>query len=274
MFNAESVWADLQKIREVSPLVHNITNFVVMNNTANALLAAGASPVMAHAEEEVEDMAAAAGALVINIGTLNPSWVAAMKKAMRRAKEKGIPIVFDPVGAGATPYRSAASQELLAAAVPTIIRGNASEISALVSSGAGATKGVESTLSSSSALVSAKTLATGMGCVVSLSGAVDYIVGAGKLVLVRNGHPLMPRVTGLGCTATALTAAFAGVNPDAFSAAAHAMVVMGIAGEIAALSAQGPGSFQVYFLDALYNLSEADIDNFFRAEEKTEGAEA
>jgi hydroxyethylthiazole kinase len=263
MINAESVWKDVAKIREASPLVHNITNFVVMNNTANALLALGASPVMAHAEEEAEDMAAIAGALVINIGTLSPSWVRGMETAMAKATERKIPVIFDPVGAGATPYRSRVCRDLLSAWPADIIRGNASEISALVSSAA-KTKGVDSTISSDSAADSAFQLSLLYNCVVSLSGATDYIVKDQQRTLIHNGHPLMPRVTGLGCTASALTGAFAAVNPDFAAAAAGAMAVMGIAGEIAARSTKGPGSFQIAFLDALYNLGEGDIRELLR----------
>jgi hydroxyethylthiazole kinase len=274
MIDAQSVWKDVVKIREQSPLVHNITNYVVMNNTANALLAIGASPVMAHAEEEAEDMAGIAGALVINIGTLSPPWVRAMKKAMVKAAGRGIPLVFDPVGAGATPYRTQTVKELFAAALPGIIRGNASEISALVSANgidgdaAGNTKGVDSTLSSSSAVNAAEALSGLYKAVVSLSGETDYIVKGKKRTLIRNGHALMPKVTGLGCTATALTAAFAAVNSDYYAAAAGAMAVMGIAGEIAARTAKGPGSFQIAFLDALYNLKESDIAELLRAGEE------
>ncbi|GHV46400.1 hydroxyethylthiazole kinase [Spirochaetia bacterium] len=273
MISAQSVWKDVVKIREQSPLVHNITNFVVMNNTANALLAIGASPVMAHAEEEVEDMAGIAGALVINIGTLSPLWVRAMKKAMVKAASRGIPLVFDPVGAGATPYRTQTVMELFAAASPGIIRGNASEISALVSAAgkdgaaAGSTKGVDSTQSSASALSAAETLSALYNTVVSLSGETDYIVKGKDRIIIRNGHALMPKVTGLGCTATALTGAFAAVNGDYHAAAAHAMAVMGIAGEIAARTAKGPGSFQADFLDALYKLKEADIAELLRTGE-------
>ncbi|MDR1566520.1 MAG: hydroxyethylthiazole kinase [Treponema sp.] len=264
MIKAESVWNDVVKIRETPPLVHNITNFVVMNNTANALLAIGASPVMAHAEEEAADMAAIAGALVINIGTLNPQWIKGMEKAMGKARERRIPIIFDPVGAGATPYRSQTCRDLLSAYPPDIIRGNASEIGALVSE-AVKTRGVDSILSSDSAADSALRLSGLYGCVVSLSGATDYIMKGGNRILIFNGHPLMPRVTGLGCTATALTGAFAAVNADYTAAAAHAMAVMGIAGEIAACTAKGPGSFQFAFLDALYNLDERDIRELLKA---------
>jgi hydroxyethylthiazole kinase len=265
MITVQSVWEDLLKIREKAPLVHSITNFVVMNNTANALLAIGASPVMAHAEEEAADMAAISGALVINIGTLSEPWVRSMKKAMVKAHEMGIPIVFDPVGAGATPYRSESAKELLSLTAPEIIRGNASEISALVSSTA-KIKGVDSVMSSDSAVNSAQILSGVYNSVVSLSGVSDYIVRNKEMFLIHNGHPMMCKVTGLGCTATVLTGAFAAVNPSAFNAAAHAMAVMGIAGEIAARRAEGPGSFQLYFLDALYNLDKSDIRELLKVQ--------
>ena len=246
------------RIRAAAPLVHNITNFVVMNNTANALLALGASPVMAHAAEEVADLAAISGALVINIGTLSPAWVESMRLAMAVAARAGRPIVFDPVGAGATAYRTGTCRRLIEETAPSVIRGNASEIRALAGA-ASATKGVDSTDESEAALESARSLASRYGCVTVVSGAVDLVVSAEGVARVRNGHPMMPRVTGLGCTATALIGAFAAVNASMHAAAAHAMAVMGIAGEIAAAASAGPGTFQVKFLDALYGISEADI---------------
>ena len=236
-----------------------------MNITANALLALGASPVMAHAAEEVEEMAALARALVINIGTLSPAWVESMRKAMLRAAANGRPIVFDPVGAGATRFRSDTCHRLLEEVPPSIVRGNASEIRALAGATAG-TKGVDSTETSDAALDSARTLAARYGCVVTVSGAIDLIVTGDRVVRVANGHPMMPRVTGLGCTATALTGAFAAVNPSHLDAAVHAMAVMGIAGELAAAQSPGPGTFQVRFLDALYLLRESDIRSRLKLE--------
>ncbi len=256
--NAQTTWSDILAIREKAPLIHNITNFVVMNNTANALLALGASPVMAHSEHEVSDMVKLAGALVVNIGTLSEQWITSMKKAIKSAKEAGVPIVIDPVGAGATPYRTNTLLELLDIADPAIIRGNASEILA-VGGAEGETKGVDSVASSESAVDAARQLAKSRNCVVCVSGEVDHIVEGDKTATIHNGHPMMPRVTGLGCTATALCGAFAAVNPSAFAAAAHAMAVMGIAGEFAGDDAKGPGSFQVNFLDELYSLYKADI---------------
>jgi len=265
MTDAQAIWADIEKIRATRPLVHNITNYVVMNTTANALLALGASPVMAHAAEEVEEMAGLAAALVLNIGTLSGPWIEAMKIAARAARKKGIPIVLDPVGAGATRFRTAAALDLLVAAGPAIVRGNASEIRALAA-GLGETRGVESRHGSEEALEAARELAARHGTVISVSGAVDLIVGEGSMARIANGHSLMAAVTGMGCAASALTGAFAAVNPSPLRAAAQAMAVMGIAGEIAAVPAAGPGSFQVNFLDALYALSENDIRSRLRME--------
>ena len=249
----KSFWEDIAAIGSQSPLVHNITNFVVMNNTANALLAIGASPVMAHAVEEVEDMAKISSALVLNIGTLSPRWVEAMLLAGKVAKQRAIPIVFDPVGAGATPYRLKVCQQIIEECRPTIIGGNASEIMALIGADS-ATKGVDSTDSSESAIESAKQLAKQTGAVVSVSGAIDYITDGVTIHQVEGGSAIMPRVTGMGCTSTALTAAFVAVNSDALEAATHAMQLMSYAGYRAAQNAQGPGSFQVNFLDELYTL--------------------
>lgn len=252
------VWEDVQRIRAQAPLVLNITNYVVMNTTANALLAIGASPVMAHAIDEAADMARIAQALVINIGTLSPPWVEAMFIAGRVARERGIGIVLDPVGCGATAYRTQTAQDLVREIRPAVIRGNASEIKALLHSG-GNTKGVDSRDDPDAVAADAKALAHSAGCVVSVSGAVDLITDGERVARVANGHALMPRVTGMGCTASAITGAFVAVNADRFAAATHAMGVMGVTGEIAGAAAAGPGSFQVNFLDALHGLDAAQL---------------
>ena len=256
---SEDIYRNLEEVRRESPLVHNITNYVVMNLTANALLAVGASPVMAHAPEEVEDMVGIAAALVINIGTLSEPWVASMTKAALQAKRKGIPIVYDPVGAGATPYRTRTIHELIQAAAPAILRGNASEIMAVAGDDA-RTRGVDSAATAEAALDSAKRLSAQPHCVVCISGATDHIVDQKNVAMIKNGHSMMAKVTGLGCSATALCGAFAAVNPDHFAATVAAMAVMGIAGEIAAEKAKGPASMQVGFLDALYNITGNDIE--------------
>jgi hydroxyethylthiazole kinase len=265
MTSSEAIWQDVERIRAESPLVHNITNYVVMNSTANALLALGASPVMAHAVEEVEEMVGLASALVLNIGTLSKPWIEAMLLAGRAAKRKGIPVVLDPVGCGATRMRTETALRILKEAQPAILRGNGSEIRALFHS-EWATKGVDSRHSAEDALEAAQGLSIRFGCSVSVSGPVDFVIHGDSVIRVANGHPLMPRVTGMGCAASALTGAFAAVNRSPLHAAAHAMAVMGIAGEMAAEEAQGPGSFQVRFLDALYRLRQEDIAERLRME--------
>lgn len=253
----------LSKIRAQAPLVHNITNYVVMNSTANALLALGASPLMAHAVEEVGDMVRLSRALVINIGTLSAAWVETMTVASRVAEEQGIPVVLDPVGCGATAYRTKVALDLIAAARPSVIRGNASEIRALARC-AGGTKGVDSVHSPDEVLDEAVALARSLGCVVSVSGPADLVVCGDRVARVQNGHPLMTRVTGMGCTASAVTGAFLAVEPDAFEAALQAMVTMGVAGELAAGKAAGPGSFQVHFLYVLHALRDDDLGQLVR----------
>lgn len=259
----QEVWKDIEAIRAQAPLVHNITNYVVMNLTANALLALGASPVMAHAVDEVEDMVGIADALVLNIGTLSGPWIEAMEKAAAAAVRKGIPIVLDPVGAGATKFRTDTAHRLIAAWPPTVVRGNASEIRAL-SLSEQETKGVDSCHSAEDALDAARALARRTRGAVSVSGPIDHILDGSGLIRVFNGHVMMPRVTGLGCVASALTGAFAAVNPSPLRAAAHAMAVMGIAGEMAGAGTPGPAAFQVRFLDALYAINEKDIKRLLR----------
>jgi hydroxyethylthiazole kinase len=251
-------WQDIHRIRAEAPLVLNITNYVVMNTTANALLATGASPVMAHAIEEMVEMTGHAKALVLNIGTLSAPWIAAMLEAGREARRRGIAIVLDPVGCGATQFRTRTAQTLIDEIHPTIIRGNASEVRALIRAGAGG-KGVDSLHTPDEVGDDARALARAAHCVVTVSGAVDLIVDDAREARVANGDPMMSRVTGMGCTASAPTGAFAAVNASAFEAATHAMTLMGVAGEIAAERAAGPGSFQMHFLDALHGISAADF---------------
>ena len=245
--------AAIAAVRTQSPLVHNITNYVVMNNSANALLAIGASPVMAHWVSEMEEMTAIAGALVINIGTLDDKWIDGMLAAGRAAAKRGTPIVLDPVGVGATSQRTEAALKIIEECHPTIIRGNASEIMALVDASV-KSKGVDSSASSSDALESAKRLAKDTGAVVVISGETDYITDGETVHTVDGGDPIMTAVTGMGCTSTALVGAFSAVVKDPMTAATAAMAVMSLAGERAAANSRGNGSMQVNFLDELYNL--------------------
>ncbi|MFV0554056.1 MAG: hydroxyethylthiazole kinase [Mangrovibacterium sp.] len=263
MISAKSVYNNLCEVRKKAPLIHNITNYVVMNNTANALLAIGASPVMAHAIEEVEEMVKISSSLVINMGTLDNEWVKSMIAAGKKAAECEIPIIFDPVGAGATSYRTVVAHEIMRAFHPTVIRGNASEIMALCREKI-TTKGVDSSAESSQALQAAQTLAKENHCVVVVSGQQDVVCDEHQVLYVNNGNPLMAKVTGLGCTATAVVAAFVAVEKNTLIASAHAMSLMSLAGEMAGKLAKGPGSLQLEFIDKLYNIELSEMEKIFR----------
>ena len=229
-----------------------------MNFSANALLAAGASPVMAHAADEVADMAMIAGALVINIGTLDAEWVDSMLKAGKAKHEAGGVVILDPVGVGATAYRTETAWRIIEECHPDIIRGNASEIMALINSDI-KSKGVDSSCSSDDAVESAKKLAVRTGSIVVISGETDYVTDGSRVETIANGSLMMPRVTAMGCTASSMVGAFAAVNPDLFEASLNAMALMGVAGEIAALNSAGPGSLLTNFVDTLYNITEDEL---------------
>jgi hydroxyethylthiazole kinase len=250
----------LRRLREAKPLVHQITNYVVMNETANATLALGALPVMAHAREEVEEMAAIAGALVLNIGTLSPSWVDAMLLAGRAANAHAVPVALDPVGAGATAYRTETAKQILGEVDVAVLRGNAGEIATLLGVEA-EMRGVESIGAGGDPADLAREAARALGLVASVTGPVDHVSDGERVLRIANGDPLMASITGTGCMSTALTGCFLAVNPERpFDAAAEALVAFGIAGEDAARHAKGPGSFHVALYDALAALDPATLD--------------
>ena len=250
----------LRRLREAKPLVHQITNYVVMNETANATLALGALPVMAHAREEVEEMVAIAGALVLNIGTLSPDWVDAMLLAGRAANEHGVPVVLDPVGAGATSYRTETAKRLLDEVQVTVLRGNAGEVATLVGVAA-EVRGVESIGAGGDAAELARAAGAQLGLVASVTGPVDHVSDGEMVVAIANGHPLLASITGTGCMSSALTGCFLAVNRERpLEAAAEALVAFGVAGEDAARSADGPGSFHVALYDSLAALDPATLD--------------
>lgn len=250
---AHSIIKQLEELRELNPLVHNITNLVVMNNTANALLALGASPVMAHSPAEVKNVVEISKSLVINIGTLSASWIESMYQAASHATTVGCPWVLDPVGAGISALRNDALQQLLNLR-PTVIRGNASEILALAGFSQATTKGVDSTAHSSTALQAAIKLQNSYNAIICVSGEIDYIVSANEIIEVHNGHIMMTKVTGLGCTSSALIGAFLGLRNDTVEETIAGVAVLSLTGELAARTAKGPGSLQMHLLDALYNL--------------------
>jgi hydroxyethylthiazole kinase len=250
----------LRRLRETKPLVHQITNYVVMNETANATLALGALPVMAHAREEVEEMARIAGALVLNIGTLSPQWVEAMLLAGRAANERGTPVVLDPVGAGATAYRTETARLLLDELDVAVLRGNAGEIATLVGVDA-EVRGVESIGAGLEPAELAREAARRLGLVASVTGAVDHVSDGDTVIAIENGHPLLATVTGTGCMSSAISGCFLAVNRDApLAAAVEALVAFGVAGEDAARGAKGPGSFHVGLYDALAALDPDTLD--------------
>lgn len=251
--------AVLSAIRRQRPLVHNITNAVVMNSTANGLLAIGASPIMAHAPEEVAEIVGIVQALVINIGTITRPQAEAMDIAASAATSLGRPWILDPVGVGATALRRSTAERMVRAR-PSVIRGNASEIGTLAGDHPSG-RGVDA--SSGAALAghdAARALARRAGCVVAVTGVVDCVTDGTRDVLVHNGDPILARITGTGCLASALIGAALGTGAPPFAAAVAALVVLGIAGEKAAQGEAGPGTAQVRLFDLLASLTPADID--------------
>lgn len=255
----ETICADLAAIRKRKPLVHSITNFVVMNETANATLCIGALPIMSHAVEEVEEMVGIAGALVLNIGTLTPDWIDAMELAGKRANDLGIPVILDPVGAGATALRTNSSKRLLRNVKISIVRGNAAEIATLAGIAA-EVRGVESMGTSADPEEIARQFASVYGCTVAITGVVDVVSDGCRTVHISNGHAMLAKVVGTGCISNVIVAAFAAVNKDAFAAAVGGLTALGIAGEMAAkISGDRPGTFHVELYNALHAVSEDDL---------------
>jgi hydroxyethylthiazole kinase len=250
----------LRTLRERKPLVHQITNYVVMNETANVTLALGALPVMAHAREEVEEMVGLAGALVLNIGTLSPPWVEAMLAAGKAANAAGVPVVLDPVGAGATSYRTRTARQIVDEVDVTVLRGNQGEVATLVGVEA-EVRGVESIGVDGEPAELARAAAQHLGVVVSVTGRVDHVSDGKSVLSVANGHELLTTVTGTGCMSSAITGCFLAVKRDApLEAAAEALAAFGVAAEDAARDARGPGSFHVGIYDALAALDPEALD--------------
>jgi hydroxyethylthiazole kinase len=261
----KTLWEHVQLVKQHSPLVHNITNYVVMNNTANALLAAGASPIMAHARSEIKEMVNIAHSVVINIGTLDEYWSESMLLAAETAHSTKKPWVLDPVGAGATSFRDSVLNQLLQFK-PTVIRGNASEIIALAKANKTSTKGADSTAASNEAVEAARNITAEYDTIVCISGETDIIIDSKQTFFIKNGHLLMTKVTGLGCSATALIGAFIGCTENKTEAVAAAMALIGIAGELAVQESKGPGSLQVNLIDKLYNITEEEFTSSLKIE--------
>jgi hydroxyethylthiazole kinase len=258
---AELVWADFRAVQENIPLVLSLTNSVVQEFTANALLALGASPIMSDGLEEIIELVGIANALNLNIGTPTPRSAEAMALAAQAAKARRIPIVLDPVAVGATKLRRGLADRLLEIAPSAVIRGNQAEIAALAGLPALA-RGVDAAESSEKASVAVRQLAKRLETVAVASGPIDYLSDGKTVISVDNGHPLMGRITGSGCVATAVIAAFLAVNPNPFAAATSAMIVIDIVGELAAehSRSEGPASFRIRFLDTFDRLEPEHLE--------------
>ncbi len=248
----------LSRVRELRPLVHHITNYVTVNDCANVTLSVGAAPVMAEAPEEVAEMAGMADALVLNIGTLSSAQVEAMLLAGQAANARGIPVVLDPVGAGATAFRTTAAFRLLDGLAISVLKANAGEIGTIAGIDA-RVRGVDSAGMTGDPAEVCSRLAARLSCIVAMSGPVDIVSDGDRVALVENGHPMMGVVSGTGCMAASVTGAFAAAADDRFATTVAALAAFGLAGERAAERAAGPGSFRSGLLDALAGLEPAAL---------------
>lgn len=248
----------MDRVRGKNPLVHQITNYVTVYFCANATICAGASPIMTDAPEDALDIARISSALVLNIGTLNPTIVDSMIKAGKVANDAGVPVVFDPVGAGATPYRTECSERILREVDVALIKGNGGEIGVLAGMG-GEMKGVDS--ASVGVADAAKALASKTGAVVTMSGPTDYVSDGKKVVAVEGGHPWLGQVCGSGCALSAVTGAYVGANGVNVDSAVAACSVFSVAAELSAKNAAGPGTFAASFLDELHRMDSKTLDS-------------
>ena len=254
VFQTERLIQVLSRVREEKPVVHTITNWVTANEVAGSLHALGARPIMASAPEEVEEITSRADALVLNLGTPSPARIEAMLLAGLQANKDGHPVLFDPVGVSASQFRIKSCERILSALRVTVIRGNQAEIGTLAGR-EGRLAGIDSVAGPGNLHQAAEHLSEKTGAVVAASGPQDLIVSSGKKVIVENGHPMMSQVTGMGCMLTAVIGAFTAVESDPMAAAVSAVAFFGLAGEQAALKANGPGTFKPAFLDALFSIT-------------------
>lgn len=266
----------LENLRSKCPLIHNITNYVTVNDCANILLACGGSPIMSDDCGEVEEIASICGGLNINIGTLNQNTIAAMLLAGKRANELGHPVLFDPVGAGASTLRTQTSYKLLEEVNFTVIRGNISEIKTLAL-GTGTTKGVDADVADAvtnenihNAVAFAKKFSEKTGAVIAITGAIDIVADSETAFIIRNGNPMMSKITGTGCMLSAMTSAFVVANPnDTTKAVAASVCAMGLCGELAyerLTKKDGNATYRNYIIDEIYNLTGEKLENGAKCE--------
>jgi len=259
------IYGILEKVRTQKPLVHHLTNWVTIYDCANIVKVLGASPVMAHAKEESGDMAKLGSSLVLNIGTLTPDFIESMKVAAKSANKKGIPVILDVCGAGATPFRDEKSFELLDGVKIDVIKGNASEIARIAGENV-QTKGVDSVDVEKDLIDIARQLAKKRNATVVITGKEDIIADKDRHYIVKNGHELMAHVVGTGCMASSVIGTFCAVEKDLAKASAAALACFGIAGELAAKESKGPGSFKESLYDNIYRLDKDTIEKMQRIE--------
>ena len=255
----------MQKVRVTCPLVHHITNYVTVNDCANMCICTGGSPVMSDAAEDVPDMVKLASSLVLNIGTLNPRTVESMLIAGKKANELGIPIILDPVGVGATQYRTDTAWNLIDSLKIDVIKGNHGEISVLAGLG-GRVRGVDSESGGNEIGEAARILAEKTGAIVAATGEVDYVSDGETITELSNGSPAMGSVSGTGCMLSSVVGAYVGACGVSVDSVVAAISVLNIASEVAVNEGKvyGPGSFKTKLFDAVYNLSEEDVDRLIR----------
>jgi len=259
------IYGILEKVRTQKPLVHHLTNWVTIYDCANIVKVLGASPVMAHAKEESGDMAKLGSSLVLNIGTLTPDFIESMKVAAKSANKKGIPVILDVCGAGATPFRDEKSFELLDGVRIDVIKGNASEIARIAGENV-QTKGVDSVDVEKDLIDIARQLAKKRNATVVITGKEDIVADKDRHYIVKNGHELMAHVVGTGCMASSVIGTFCAVEKDLAKASAAALACFGIAGELAAKESKGPGSFKESLFDNIYRLDKDTIEKMQRIE--------
>ena len=252
----------MTNVRRKSPLVHIITNYVTVNDCANVAICGGGSPIMTDEAKDVVDISRIASAVVLNMGTLNERTVSSMLLAGKIANEHDVPVIFDPVGAGASAYRNQVADMILQKVKVAVIKGNGGEIGFLSGVG-GEVKGVDS-VSSNDGKAAVEKLAQKYNCVVAMSGETDYVSDGKKTVTLKNGHKFMGCVSGTGCMLAALTGCYVGANGASVDSVAAAISAFSIAGEMAGPKSDGPGTFKPKMLDALYNLTEELFDSMRR----------
>ena len=253
-------------VRSKRPLVHHITNYVTVNDCANICICSGGSPVMTDAIEDVVDMVSVSGALVLNIGTLNRRINESMLKAGSAAKEAGVPVVLDPVGMGATPFRNETVKEIIRRVKPDVIKGNQGEMGVLSGIG-GDVKGVDSHGASGDVSDVVRSVSRRFGCIAAATGEIDHVSDGDVVLRLSNGHPLLSAVSGTGCMVSSVVGCYIGANGVSIGSVASAISAFNISAEFAGRASKGPGTFKPALMDAMYNLSSDDLDSMIREEE-------